>query len=40
MRNYKQVDTEEAEERDGLLVNIFAVIFAISEVTLFIWSVV
>ena len=38
MRNYKQADTEEAEERD-VLVNIFAVIFAISEVTLFIWSV-
>lgn len=39
MRNYKQIDTEEAEERD-VLVNVFAVIFAISEVTLFIWSVI
>lgn len=39
MRNYKQVDTEAEEERDEL-VNVFAVIFAISEVTLFIWSVI
>ena len=39
MRNCKQIDTEEAEERD-MLVNIFAVIFAISEVTLFMWSVI
>ena len=36
MRNYKQVDIE---ERD-IFAFIFTVIIAISEVTLFIWSVI
>ena len=39
MRNYKQVDTKEAEERD-IFAFIFTVIIAIFIVTLFIWSVI
>ena len=39
MRNYKQVDTEEATETRIRKRDIFAVIFALAGVTLFIWGV-